>query len=882
MDDLEGDFIPLPPPMKRLKRNSSAPAKKAAPKPKRASSKPPKRTQAVEVVDLDSSEDFQPEEETPKPAKLEFLNFLATPSPNPPEMPKDDDNDSDEDDYEGVEFGDMPDEAEEDAERMEVDNQDSGPTSKATDAIELSISAPKPKKEEETKKKEKKPKRVSEEPRKRRGSVAEREFALHFHNSQLLGWLGHAIRVRREIEESKWSQALMLSYLPLPLFEELSALSRDDLASLTDDDGSPGPFRDLLTWFHQFVEVVEPLTPPTRKIHTPAPSRAKLAAGAAPKGKGDPSALFLGLKQEKEEGNDQVIRRFMPQLFAHWTRPKVTQAVAFRAFATILNAFDFTYRMIWHLDKLLAPHKFADFELVIPSARYSPKFFSRLAKKHLQEWRKLPQFSGSSGNKAKKAQIETPEDPPLLWFEVYSTREDRFIVVDLFRSLVNQPTNWDVPTSQIVTASLKRSGSSSLSKKSVKSEDDGSPIKRAVSPNAKVAKKKFGTSESAYIYAVGMSGRLSHVSPKYVNSYCEPLAIMGDWQWAQEMLKEWNVLRSKTEGLKDSEDVNPNLEERLQEDEDEAIKLIAQTEPKPKSKAAYHHHPLYVLEDDLLQFEMLRPDHGPPDHQFNGQDVYSRSQVGIIHTADKWIQYGLQVRAGEVAVSSKIKRTGANWDNVTKNWVSEEEAEMSAYFGDWQIEPFVPPIAKDGLVPKNKYGNVYLFKSEMMPIGCMRIQGYPAIDKTAKRIGIDIAPAMTGWTVEGYWSMPKLEGFIICTEHHDTLIDAWLEDNIHRETERKRKQRAQIAQIWISLTKQLMLQKRLDERPQDGSMPLDETEMDVDSEGEEVAPKKRVKATKKAKVGAAATQHVHNLVSAGEGEPRRCDCGFVEQIANRL
>lgn len=43
-------------------------------------------------------------------------------------------------------------------------------------------------------------------------------------------------------------------------------------------------------------------------------------------------------------------------------------------------------------------------------------------------------------------------------------------------------------------------------------------------------------------------------------------------------------------------------------------------------------------------------------------------------------------------------------------------------FGIWQTEDYIPPIAVDGKVPRNEYGNVDLFKPCMLPIGTVHLQ----------------------------------------------------------------------------------------------------------------------------------------------------------------
>ena len=42
-------------------------------------------------------------------------------------------------------------------------------------------------------------------------------------------------------------------------------------------------------------------------------------------------------------------------------------------------------------------------------------------------------------------------------------------------------------------------------------------------------------------------------------------------------------------------------------------------------------------------------------------------------------------------------------------------------FGSWQVDDYVPPVAVDGKVPRNEYGNVELFKPSMLPKGTVHL-----------------------------------------------------------------------------------------------------------------------------------------------------------------
>ncbi|MGH0178546.1 UNVERIFIED_CONTAM: hypothetical protein FKN15_003317 [Acipenser sinensis] len=109
-------------------------------------------------------------------------------------------------------------------------------------------------------------------------------------------------------------------------------------------------------------------------------------------------------------------------------------------------------------------------------------------------------------------------------------------------------------------------------------------------------------------------------------------------------------------------------------------------------------------------------------------------------------------------------------------------------FGSWQTEEYQPPVAVDGKVPRNEYGNVYLFKPCMLPIGCVRMQ-VSNLHKVARKLGIDCAPAVTGFDFHCGFSHPVIEGYVVCEEYKEVLLAAW--ENEQAEMERKEKENRQ-------------------------------------------------------------------------------------------
>jgi len=769
IEDSDTDLIELAPAPKRLKRLSSEKPKKSS---SSSSNSRRKRSKPVDS-DLDGAEVvLKPPVKSKRGAKSKKIEvhdstamYVDTPGP----MESHDDVD-----FEDVQWEDV--EGEGGGELETVLNPVSVPSAPEKHELDIEMAVYKEDDEESKAKNPKKRKRESTGPTKRRGTLKERSYALNYHNMHLLCWLAHAVHLRNQSETNTFIQAVLVSLLPFELFQEITTAVSSSKLFLE-------AVLSLLSWFHISFNVVHPLTAPKREpigaptIDLTIEDEDENASTTKPKKRkniiekdniASDSSAYIG----------QVHRRLGTFLFASSSRPiVVSQHLAFRIFTTLLEALEIPYRPVWYLDRLVVPSKFSELSLVLPNTAFSLHNWTCMINNALRETIG-DVIAIKEDEKAKEMQPklkhDLPRAAPFIWVEIFSCESDRWIPLDMFRKRVDWPEGWNVALE----------------------EDDR---------EVKAPKVKFGASECGYIVAIGAHGKMSFVSPRYVKSYSEPTMKLGDADWFLSLLSEWNTSLPPS-----SKNVDNRLEFMMEESERKEMVDIAAREGFPKTLEAYKHHPLYVLERHMLKFQALRPNHSPPVHKQGEYDVYLRKDVSLIHTADKWIQGGMQVKDGEKPVSKMIKRTYANWDTVKKAWLDESEAEMSEYFGDWQVEPFVPPVARNGIVPKNRYGNVYLFKLEMLPIGCVHLQGYPHMDKSCRKIGVDVAPAMVGWTIEGYWSIPELDGWVICEDKVEMAIDAWHADTAKREADQLKKIRDRAAQHWLNLTKQLLLKARMD------------------------------------------------------------------------
>ncbi|CAH8610805.1 unnamed protein product [Schistosoma intercalatum] len=194
------------------------------------------------------------------------------------------------------------------------------------------------------------------------------------------------------------------------------------------------------------------------------------------------------------------------------------------------------------------------------------------------------------------------------------------------------------------------------------------------------------------------------------------------------------------------------------------------SEPLPKRVQDFKNHPLYVLQRHLLKFQVIHPPDSIPLGYFRNEPVYSRDCLHLCHTRESWLKEAMTVRLHE----KPAKVVKARLSMKRKLLQGSDSAPATVeIFGPWQVEPYVPPKAENGIVPRNAHGNVDLFKPCMLPIGCAHLC-LSGIQYIAKKLGIDCAEAVVGWTFHGSgWAHPNIKGYVVCKESVPVLIDAW-------------------------------------------------------------------------------------------------------------
>ncbi|KAJ8944958.1 hypothetical protein NQ318_013106 [Aromia moschata] len=103
---------------------------------------------------------------------------------------------------------------------------------------------------------------------------------------------------------------------------------------------------------------------------------------------------------------------------------------------------------------------------------------------------------------------------------------------------------------------------------------------------------------------------------------------------------------------------------------------------------------------------------------------------------DIWVKEARVVKPGEKPY--KIVKARPKYDKLSNQIITDQLLEI---FGIWQTTEYEPPTAENGVVPRNAFGNVELFKACMLPKRTVHLK-LPGLNKICKRMDIDCAPAI--------------------------------------------------------------------------------------------------------------------------------------------
>ena len=335
----------------------------------------------------------------------------------------------------------------------------------------------------------------------------------------------------------------------------------------------------------------------------------------------------------------------------------------------------------------------------------------------------------------------------------------------------------------------------------------------------------------AYVLAYSQDGSAKDVTTRYIKRHMWPGKTKGmrlpvekvpilnkrgkvkryeEYDWFKTVMSGYtrhDRLRTVVDDLEESKDLKPIKPEKKEAKDGE------------ETLQGYKQSAEYVLERHLRREEALLPAAQPVKTFTSGkgdkakvEPVYRRKDVVVCRTGESWHKEGRQIKIGE----HPMKMVAVRAMTLTrKREVEEAEREggekmMQGMFSLDQTEWIIPPPIKDGVIPKNAFGNMDCFVPTMVPKGAIHIPLRGTM-KICKRLGIDYAEAVTGFEFGNQRAVPVITGVIVAEENENMLIDAWEKDEEERRIKEEGKRERAALGMWRKFLMGLRIVERVRE-----------------------------------------------------------------------
>ncbi|POS83103.1 hypothetical protein EPUL_005015, partial [Erysiphe pulchra] len=224
----------------------------------------------------------------------------------------------------------------------------------------------------------------------------------------------------------------------------------------------------------------------------------------------------------------------------------------------------------------------------------------------------------------------------------------------------------------------------------------------------------------------------------------------------------------------------------------------------------------YVLERHLKREEALVPGAKIVKY-FNAgkgnntvrEPVFLRKDVVICKSVETWHKEGRAPKPGEQPLK-RVPYRAATTFRRRKLAEAEEamgEKMLQGLFSHTQTEWIIPAPIKNGIIPKNEFGNIDLYVESMLPNGAVHIP-MRGIPKICRRLGFDFAEAVTGFEFGNRIAVPIVTGVVVAEENFDIIMEEWH----NHEAERVRKEDQKRKQTALNMWRKLLMSQRVIKR----------------------------------------------------------------------
>lgn len=261
------------------------------------------------------------------------------------------------------------------------------------------------------------------------------------------------------------------------------------------------------------------------------------------------------------------------------------------------------------------------------------------------------------------------------------------------------------------------------------------------------------------------------------------------------------------------------------DDQEEATDLKAVKPEKKEAKEgeetlqSYKQSSEFVLQRHLRREEALLPTakhakvfivKGKADTPATEEKVYLRKDVVSCKSVETWHKEGREPKVGEQPlkrVPFRAATTNRKRELAEAELASGGQKMLQGLYSRDQTDWIIPPPIKDGIIPKNSFGNMDCYVPSMVPQGAVHIP-LRGTTRICRKLGIDFAEAVTGFEFGARMAIPIISGVVVAEENEEMVIEHWRE----YEAERLRKEDDKRAKVALGMWRKFLMGMRIMKR----------------------------------------------------------------------
>ncbi|KAH8681117.1 Rad4 transglutaminase-like domain-containing protein [Xylariales sp. PMI_506] len=192
------------------------------------------------------------------------------------------------------------------------------------------------------------------------------------------------------------------------------------------------------------------------------------------------------------------------------------------------------------------------------------------------------------------------------------------------------------------------------------------------------------------------------------------------------------------------------------------------------------------------------------------ENVYLRKDVVAVKSAETWHKQGRAPIPGEEPLKHAPYRAATN---NRRREIAEAEARtgqkvLQPLYSFEQTDWIIPEPIKDGVIPKNEYGNIDMFAEHMCPEGAVHLP-YRGAVRVCKRLQVDFAEAVVGFEFGHRMAVPVIQGVVVAEENQDRVLEEIAKDEVERARKEDEKRRKAALGMWRKLLMGLRIADRI-------------------------------------------------------------------------